>query len=509
MEKICEFCTTSRPVVYCKSDAAHLCLSCDAKVHSANALSNRHLRTLLCDSCRYRPSYVRCLDHRMFMCRGCDQSIHDISSQHQRRAVSSYLGCPSAKDFAALWGFELNELDNDAIQGQSLSNSRVSMNPNAVKLENLRQSCSRIGVSSKSSVTSLPAAGHNIGSNSQRTKVINKGQQQQNTSFILQQILDLKKLQLTEGDSHLPFIGGLEQVDTSSICNSSENIDSNLVQDIGTKLHQSDNPLEDLNADPLPLSYTHLENLSSFSTSGMPLYGESLWQCKSPIHNNQLWSQNIQDLGVCEDIFCQDDFNMPDIGLTFCNFEDLFGGDQDPIRALLGDKDFSCSSLEKEMSVNKSDNGNESPMESAHSEINVDPSNNIHNFQGIIGSPRPIQPSYSTMSFSFSRFSAESSGTACLDSGLSPITQEEASCISPDLDSLHSEARENAMMRYKEKKKARLNRKDLWFLALAIFPQPEHFKIIQNPTLKQANPDIDYHKFILQNNLLITIAYAS
>lgn len=172
MEKICEFCTTSRPVVYCKSDAAHLCLSCDAKVHSANALSNRHLRTLLCDSCRIRPSYVRCLDHRMFMCHGCDKGVHDISSQHQRRAVSSYLGCPSAKDFAALWGFELNELENVAIQDQSLSSSCVSVNPNAVKPENLRQSGSPIGVSSsKSSVTSLPAAGQNIGSNNQQTKV--------------------------------------------------------------------------------------------------------------------------------------------------------------------------------------------------------------------------------------------------------------------------------------------------------------------------------------------------
>ena len=95
-------------------------------------------------------------------------------------------------------------------------------------------------------------------------------------------------------------------------------------------------------------------------------------------------------------------------------------------------------------------------IQSSHSEMNMDPSNHIHNFQGTIGSPRPIRPSYSTKSFSVSRFSAESSGTACLDSGLSPITQGEASCISPDSDSLHSKARENAMMRYKEKKKARL-----------------------------------------------------
>ncbi|XWS35004.1 hypothetical protein CRYUN_Cryun21dG0087900 [Craigia yunnanensis] len=179
----------------------------------------------------------------------------------------------------------------------------------------------------------------------------------------------------------------------------------------------------------------------------------------------------MQDLGVCEDSFCQDDFNMPDIDLTFLNFENLFGGDQDPIRALTGDKDVSCSSLE-EMSFNKSDNVNARPMEdasvassvytiqSAHTEINMDPYNHIHNFQGIIGSPCPIRPSYSTMS-SVSRLSAESSGTDCLDSGLSPITQGEASCIAPDLDSLQSEARENAMIRYKEKKKARLHERQI------------------------------------------------
>ncbi|EOY00021.1 B-box zinc finger family protein, putative isoform 5 [Theobroma cacao] len=289
MEKICEFCTTSGPVVYCKADAAHLCLSCDAKVHSANTLSNRHLRTLLCDSCRYRPSYVRCLDHQMFMCRGCDRTFHDASSQHQRLAVSSYLGCPSAKDFAALWGFELNELENNAIQDHSLSNSCVSVNPNAVKLDDLGQSCSQIGVSSsKSCVTQAPAAVCNVGSNSQQTKVINKGQQQQNTAFILQQILDLKKLQLTERDGHLPFIGGQEQADTSSsICNFSQNLDSNRVHDIGINLHQSNNPIHEQNADPLPLSFSHLENLASSSTSGIPLYGESFWQCKSPIRGSQ------------------------------------------------------------------------------------------------------------------------------------------------------------------------------------------------------------------------------
>ncbi|MBA0596438.1 hypothetical protein Gorai_013258 [Gossypium raimondii] len=358
MEKSCEFCTTSRPVVYCKSDAAHLCLSCDAKVHSANALSNRHLRTLLCDLCRHRPSHVCCFNHRMFLCRGCDQSLHDVSSHHlhQRRAVSSYLGCPSAKDFAALWGFELNELDNNATQDQALSNSCISMNPKGVEPGNLRQSSLGTGVSSsKSGMTSLAAAGHNSGSNCQRTKVISRVQQMKNTSLILQQIIDLKKFQLTEGDCHLPLNCSLEQADTSSsICNSSKNDDSNLVQDTDTNIHQSDNPLEELNTD--------MENLLSSSTSGMPFYGESIWQCKSPIRNSQLWSQNMQDLGVCEDTFCQDDFNMPDIDLSFRNFEDLFGVDQHPTRGPLASKDVPSSSMEKE-AFNNSNNVNAISME--------------------------------------------------------------------------------------------------------------------------------------------------
>ncbi|KAK8691526.1 hypothetical protein V6N13_075036 [Hibiscus sabdariffa] len=433
MEKICEFCTTSRPIVYCKSDAAHLCLSCDARVHSANALSNRHFRTLLCDLCRHRPSHVCCFDHRMFLCRGCDQSVHDASCQHhQRRAVSSYFGCPSAKDFAALWGFEINEWDNNPLQDQSLSNSCVSMNANVVEPVNLRQSCSRIGVSSsKSGVVSLAATGRNSGSNSQQPKGINKVQQMKNTSLILQQILELNRLQLTEGDSHLLFNGGLERADTSSsICISSKNVDSNLVQDTGTNIHQRNNPLKELNTD--------LDNLLSSSTPGMPFYGESIWLCKSPISNSQLWPQNMQDLGVCEDTFCQDDFNMPDIDLSFRNFEDLFGVDQDPTRGPLAIKDVPSSSMEKEMTVNNSDNVNAFSME------------------GIDTSASIIQPSCSTTS-SVSRFSADACAPDCLDNGVSPIIDGEGSCISPDLDSFHSEARENAKTRYKEKKKARLH----------------------------------------------------
>lgn len=71
----------------------------------------------------------------------------------------------------------------------------------------------------------------------------------------------------------------------------------------------------------------------------------------------QLWSQNMQDLGVCEDVNCFDDFNIPDVDLTFQNFEELFGGDQDPTRLPVDIEDVTYSSLEKDTSLDKSDDG--------------------------------------------------------------------------------------------------------------------------------------------------------
>jgi len=134
MEKVCEFCTAPRPLVYCKADSAYLCLSCDAKVHLANALSGRHLRNLVCNSCGHYVAYVLCLDHKMLICRDCDQKLHNVSLSHQKRAIRSFIGSPSAKDFAALWGFELNEIENSARQDQFDSVSCVSAELNVAQV---------------------------------------------------------------------------------------------------------------------------------------------------------------------------------------------------------------------------------------------------------------------------------------------------------------------------------------------------------------------------------------
>lgn len=137
MDRYCEYCVNLRSVVYCKADAAYLCLSCDAKVHAANPLSKRHHRTLICEICRRRPTYARCYDHQKFMCRGCDLSQHDSSSQHIKKVMSSYAGCPTARDLGAFWGFDLSRFgDGSSILVPKFgSNSCASSNTIVGSLE--------------------------------------------------------------------------------------------------------------------------------------------------------------------------------------------------------------------------------------------------------------------------------------------------------------------------------------------------------------------------------------
>ncbi|KAL6975512.1 Zinc finger protein CONSTANS-like [Sarracenia purpurea var. burkii] len=111
MGYICDFCGEQRSVVYCRSDAACLCLSCDSNVHSANALSRRHFRTLVCEKCNSQPAFVRCLEERISLCQTCDSLEHTglaSASTHQKEAVNCYSGCPSAAELSTIWPFVLD-----------------------------------------------------------------------------------------------------------------------------------------------------------------------------------------------------------------------------------------------------------------------------------------------------------------------------------------------------------------------------------------------------------------
>lgn len=98
-------------MVYCRSDAACLCLSCDRNVHSANALSQRHSRTLVCERCNLQPAFVRCIEESLSLCQNCDWMAHGGSnsgSVHKTQPVNCYSGCPSAVELSNIWSFLLD-----------------------------------------------------------------------------------------------------------------------------------------------------------------------------------------------------------------------------------------------------------------------------------------------------------------------------------------------------------------------------------------------------------------
>ncbi|CAL5203534.1 unnamed protein product [Lathyrus oleraceus] len=110
MGYICDFCGDQRSMVYCRSDAACLCLSCDRNVHSANTLARRHSRTLLCERCSSQPALVRCSEEKISLCQNCDWLGHgnSASSNHKRQTINCYSGCPSSAELSSIWSFVLD-----------------------------------------------------------------------------------------------------------------------------------------------------------------------------------------------------------------------------------------------------------------------------------------------------------------------------------------------------------------------------------------------------------------
>ncbi|XP_010551970.1 PREDICTED: zinc finger protein CONSTANS-LIKE 9 [Tarenaya hassleriana] len=127
MGYMCDFCGEQRSMVYCRSDAACLCLSCDRNVHSANALSKRHSRTLVCERCHSQPASVRCEEERVSLCQNCEWLGHGTSNpssaHHKRQTINCYSGCPSSSELASIWSFVS---DNSSV-GQSACEQEMGL----------------------------------------------------------------------------------------------------------------------------------------------------------------------------------------------------------------------------------------------------------------------------------------------------------------------------------------------------------------------------------------------
>lgn len=99
--RVCELCNEEASL-YCGSDSAFLCWSCDARVHGANFLVARHVRHTLCSECNGLAGDtffgVGFQPHRL-ICRSCSSEVEsETSTDHDSKSSSS--SCVSTTESA-------------------------------------------------------------------------------------------------------------------------------------------------------------------------------------------------------------------------------------------------------------------------------------------------------------------------------------------------------------------------------------------------------------------------
>uniref|UniRef100_A0A0D3DCY1 Zinc finger protein CONSTANS-LIKE 4 n=1 Tax=Brassica oleracea var. oleracea TaxID=109376 RepID=A0A0D3DCY1_BRAOL len=101
--KLCDSCKSATAALYCRPDAAFLCLSCDSKVHAANKLASRHARVWMCEVCEQAPAHVTCKADAAALCVTCDRDIHSANPLARRHARRHGNASREEEDEAASW----------------------------------------------------------------------------------------------------------------------------------------------------------------------------------------------------------------------------------------------------------------------------------------------------------------------------------------------------------------------------------------------------------------------
>lgn len=127
-KRLCDFCTESVALLYCRADSAKLCLSCDREVHSTNQLFTKHTRFQLCDACDSSPASIFCLTEHCVLCQNCDYELHsslpESSLNHDRRPLEGFTGCPSVFELSAAVGFECFDSKSLVLSDESDNNNK-------------------------------------------------------------------------------------------------------------------------------------------------------------------------------------------------------------------------------------------------------------------------------------------------------------------------------------------------------------------------------------------------
>lgn len=456
---------------------------------------------------------MRCLTENLSLCQSCDIDKHGcspIASHHNRLTVEYFSGCPSAAELSGIWGCELNEAATTTAPCHEASISAVASTTTsdsiAVAPKETRDMWAGDGVTAGTQ--------HAISKHEDGKPIAGSFSEDSRVKFIVDVNTKLPS-QLAQDDHLVALTEGLEY-DLKSIEHSGKQqqvvvqqllaLQQLRYEDTPSQFHEPSSSLpqtrfletqsskhfsreeSQLKAQGM-LRDRHLISLNSQALK-QPLMDEAMLSESPQLRscNDQLWCTSIQNLETCDDDddLCQG-FGMSEDDLKFPSYEDIFATPQDQS---FDDLVSACSSMDQSTSFSESSAHMESIPEGRlldsqvtyvvghansmpsklqtsqpsankmQSDMNDEaPSFRCHEPFGCSNhvASYSVLPARTAISLSLSGMSGDSLSTDYVDCGASPmVPKNESSWAPPPMDAgAMAQARDNAMVRYMEKKKTR------------------------------------------------------
>jgi hypothetical protein len=134
--KLCDSCKSVKATLFCRSDSAFLCITCDSNIHAANKLASRHHRVSLCEVCEQAPAHVTCKADAAALCVSCDHDIHSanpLARRHERIPLTTFHHNNSQQQF-------FSESDADVSTEEAEAASWLLQTPSNPKFPDLNTS---------------------------------------------------------------------------------------------------------------------------------------------------------------------------------------------------------------------------------------------------------------------------------------------------------------------------------------------------------------------------------
>ncbi|KAF9589057.1 hypothetical protein IFM89_018319 [Coptis chinensis] len=412
MEDRCEFCKIAKAVVYCKPDMARLCLQCDCSVHSANPFSRRHLRSLICNRCISEPAIVRCLDEKLSLCQSCEFNGQGCNGTgHRRASLNFFSGCPSFTELSRIWS---SILDSCSIRELSFELEQEGQWERG-------ESRSFVGFTEGNVLNELEPPGAKfepcVGNSSSIPMAFHADQPELFTKELhlpQQGLSPPKHIQICDGND---FGEGFNMDDVGlNLGNSSEVF--------GCSEIESKYRFEDVGVNPLPMQKNSVAD--SYNSNELAIEGRL--RCFPSFLQRELFLKGDTETIEVDNL---------SIIILLCSFVQVLGLEQHDLRTLQS----SCVAGLSNMTQG---------VNSRMSQVLPNPTCNRNlNIAFPIGQLNP------SMSVSLSNLSCESSAGDYQDCGVSPIFLPGEPPWDTNLETGCPQARDQAKMRYKEKKKNR------------------------------------------------------